>query len=167
MNFIIRPVKVEDAQAINEIRRMDEVMENMLGIPSERVDRSVEFLKNLSENDHLFVAEIQEETKKVVGLIGLHVKKSPRLRHSAGIGIMVHKDYQGQGIGTALMKTVIDLADNWLMLKRIELDVFVDNQKAIEFYKKFGFEVEGLKKYAAIRNGKYADLYIMARYNVK
>ncbi|MEZ0536694.1 GNAT family N-acetyltransferase [Caldicellulosiruptoraceae bacterium PP1] len=168
MNFIIRPVRIDDAEAINEMRRMDGVRETTLGITSERFERTVDFLKNLSENDHLFVAEVQEDqTRKVVGLVGLHVNRSPRLRHSAAIGIMVHKNYQGKGIGKALMKTVLDLADNWLMLKRIELGVFADNERAIKLYKSLGFEIEGLKKYAAIRNGTYADEYIMARYKIE
>ena len=76
---------------------------------------------------------------------------------------MVHKDYQGMGIGKKLMETIIDLADNWLMLKRIGLGVFVDNDRAIKLYKSFGFEVEGTKRCAAIRNGKYEDEFIMSR----
>ena len=40
------------------------------------------------------------------------------MSHGAELGILVHTDYQNQGVGTALMKTVLDLADNWLMLVR-------------------------------------------------
>jgi putative acetyltransferase len=168
LNFTIRSIKLEDAASINEMRRMDGVRENTLGIFSERVTRSEDFIKGLSENDHLLVAEVDEnEVKKVVGLVGLHVNRNPRLRHSAVLGIMVHADYQGKGIGTALLKKVIDLADNWLMLVRLELTVFVENDRAVKLYQSLGFQIEGIKKYAAIRNGKYADEYLMARYNVR
>jgi len=168
MDFVIRPIKLEDAAAINEMRRMDGVRENTLGIFSERITRSEDFIKSLSENDHLLVAEIDENgVKKVVGLIGLHINRNPRLRHSASIGIMVHTDYQGKGIGTALLKKVIDLADNWLMLVRLELTAFVENDRAVKLYQSLGFQIEGIKRYAAIRNGKYADEYLMARYNLK
>lgn len=78
--------------------------------------------------------------------------------------MMVHKAYQGTGIGKKLMSEILDLADNWLMVVRIELGVFTDNEKAIKLYEKFGFKIEGTKKYAAIKNGRYADEYIMARY---
>ncbi len=57
---------------------------------------------------------------------------------------------QGLGVGRALLKTVIDLADNWLNLKRIELTVYVDNERAINLYKKFGFEIEGESKAYAL-----------------
>lgn len=166
--FTIRPVKLEDAVSINEMRRMDGVRENTLGIFSERVMRSEDFIKGLSENDHMLVAEVEENgLKRVVGVVDMNVNRNPRLRHSASIGIMVHFDYQGRGIGTALMKKVIDLADNWLMLVRLELTAFVENERAVKLYQSLGFQIEGIKKYAAVRNGKYADEYLMARYNVK
>ncbi|MEG0754433.1 MAG: GNAT family N-acetyltransferase, partial [Angelakisella sp.] len=84
-----------------------------------------------------------------------------------GIGIMVHKDYQNAGVGTALMKALLDVADNWLMLVRVELTVFADNERAIHLYEKLGFEKEGLRRMAAIRNGEYADEFAMARIHPK
>ncbi|NLU53013.1 MAG: GNAT family N-acetyltransferase [Clostridiaceae bacterium] len=166
MNLTIRSVRIEDAVFINEMRRMDGVRENTLGIISERLSRNEEYIKSLSENDHMLVAEVEENgVKKVVGVCSLNVYRNNRMRHSASIGIMVHSDYQGKGIGKALMTKILDLADNWLMLVRVELTVFVDNTRAINLYKSLGFEIEGKKKYAAIRYGEYADEYIMARYN--
>ena len=82
----------------------------------------------------MYVAEIIEnEESKIIGTIGLHVSENPRLRHCGKIGIMVHKDYQGKGIGKKLMSTVIDLSDNWLMLKRLELGVFTE-KKSFKVY---------------------------------
>lgn len=165
MNLSIRPVRIDDAPAINEIRRMPGVMENILGIPSERTAVSERIFANMDANSHEFVAAvIQDGIEKVVGCAGLHISPSPRLRHSAGLGIMVHRDYQGKGVGTALMRAVLDLADNWLMLRRVELSVFTDNEKALALYKKMGFVIEGTKHMAVIRSGEYADEYIMARF---
>lgn len=167
MNFEIRPVKLEDAVFINQMRRMDGVRENILGIISERLADSENFIKNLTPDNHMLVAEVEEEgQKKVVGVISLNISPIPRMRHSGSIGIMVHKDYQGKGIGKALFARIIDLADNWLKLVRLELSVFTDNERAINLYKSFGFEIEGRKKYASIRSGEYADEYLMARYKL-
>ena len=96
-------------------------------------------------------------------MAGLTVAANPRRRHCADIGMMVHKDYQGKGIGKKLMETLIDLADNWLMLVRLELGVYTDNERAIELYKKFAFEPEGIKCKDAVRNGQYIDVLMMAR----
>ena len=76
---------------------------------------------------------------------------------------MVRTDCQGQGIGTALLEAVLDLADNWLMLRRVELEVYADNQRAVRLYEKFGFEAEGRRREAAVKNGAYVDLMVMAR----
>ncbi|WP_195988429.1 GNAT family N-acetyltransferase [Clostridium sp. D53t1_180928_C8] len=164
MDIKIRAIRVEDAEGLNELRVMEGVRENILGITSERINKSKNFIENLSNDAHIYIAEVIENgQKKIVGTVGLHGAQSPRLRHSASIGIMVHKDYQGKGIGKKLMETVIDLADNWLMLKRLELGVFTDNIRALKLYKAFGFEIEGTKKLSAIRNGEYIDEYIMGR----
>ncbi len=147
MTMIIRAVSPEDYKDINEIRCMLGVRENILGRISERLEQSKGFIQSLDHNDHLLVAEIKEEDeKKIVGVICLNVNSNPRTRHTASLGMMVHKAYQGTGIGKKLMSEILDLADNWLMLVRIELGVFTDNEKAIKLYEKFGFKIEGTKK---------------------
>lgn len=164
MDIRIRAIRLEDAEGINALRIMDGVRENILGITSERIDKSKSFIENLGQSAHMYVAEvIENEESKIIGTIGLHVSENPRVRHCGSIGIMIHKDYQGMGIGKRLMAEIIDLADNWLMLKRLELGVFTDNTRALKLYKSFGFEIEGTKKCAAIRNGKYESEYIMGR----
>ena len=165
MDFYIRPICAGDGKGVNELRRMPGVFENILGIPSERIKRNEDYILNLDNNSHQFVAVVKENSgeEKIIGTAGLTIPANSRLRHSAGIGIMAHKDYQNQGVGTKLMEAIIDIADNWLMLVRVELTVFADNEKAINLYKKFNFEIEGTKKKAGIRNGEYVDELIMAR----
>jgi putative acetyltransferase len=165
MDFIIRPICVADGKGINDLRRMTGVFENILGIPSERVKRNEDYIAGLDGNSHQFVAVLQESSGKelIIGTAGLTVFANPRLRHSASVGIMVHKDYQNQGVGTQLMNAILDVADNWLMLVRVELTVFADNVRAIHVYEKLGFEKEGIRRKAAIRNGEYADELVMAR----
>jgi L-phenylalanine/L-methionine N-acetyltransferase len=165
MDILIRPIALKDAEAINEIRRMPGVMENMLAIPSERLSRSEKFITEMGPNQHEFVAVARgaDGSEKVIGCAGLRVKESPRMRHTGGLGIMVHREYQGLGAGRKLMEAVIDLADNWLTLVRVELTAYVDNERAIALYQKMGFEKEGVCRKAAIRNGHFEDLIMMAR----
>lgn len=85
------------------------------------------------------------------------------MRHVGAVGLFVHADYQGRGVGTTLMETLLDLADHWLMLVRVELEVFADNEQAIRLYEKLGFEKEGLLRMTTVRNGRYVDEYKMAR----
>ena len=75
----------------------------------------------------------------------------------------VHDAYAGRGAGTALLRALIDQADRWLNLTRIELTVWSDNDRAIGLYERFGFEREGLLRAYAWRDGGYVDALAMAR----
>jgi putative acetyltransferase len=99
---------------------------------------------------------------KVVGSIYLN-QFDGRRRHVGSVGMAVHDAYTGRGAGTALMAAVVDLADNWLQLKRLELGVYADNNRAIALYERFGFEREGLNRAYAWRDGAYVDSLMMAR----
>ena len=142
---------------------MPGVFENILGIPSERIKQNEDFIVNMDSNQHQFVAvsELQSGEEIIIGAAGLTVNPNHRTRHSGSIGIMIHKDYQNNGVGTVLINALIDVADKWLMLVRIELSVFEDNERAIHLYEKFGFKKEGIKHLSGIRNGRYENEYLM------
>ncbi|HEX3887715.1 MAG TPA: GNAT family N-acetyltransferase [Phenylobacterium sp.] len=99
---------------------------------------------------------------KAVGMLFLS-REDGRRAHVGSIGMAVHDAYAGRGVGAALMAAMVDLADNWLQLKRIELNVYADNARAIGLYERFGFEREGLCRAFAWRDGAYADALAMAR----
>ena len=103
----IRPARIEDAPDIHALRVMEGVRETILALPSERVADTEEFIRSTKE--HLMVAEVDG---RVVGMAGLVVPFMARQRHTAGVGIMVHADHQGRGIGRALMESLLDIADN-------------------------------------------------------
>lgn len=163
MKVKIRPVKLKDAEDINEMRIMPGVFEYILALPTDRSNRTEDYIASLSGNDYAYVAEIEEE-KKVVGFVSMNVSLNPRTRHVGAIGIVVNAEYQGMGIGKKLLENILYIADSYLMLKRIELTVYTHNEKAVGLYKSLGFVVEGCKKYASVCEGRYADEYIMARY---
>ena len=77
--------------------------------------------------------------------------------------MVVHDDWHRQGVGSALLQGAIDLADRWLNLVRLELNVFTDNTAALALYEKFGFKTEGTLRLYAFRDGRFADVYAMAR----
>jgi putative acetyltransferase len=61
------------------------------------------------------------------------------------------------------MAAMIDLADNWLGIRRLELTVYADNTAAVHLYEKFGFRIEGTLSQFARRAGTLVDAYSMAR----
>jgi putative acetyltransferase len=100
---------------------------------------------------------------RVVGSLGLYREPYHRRSHTASIGMAVHDAFAGRGVGTALMAAVVDLAERWWNVRRLELHVYVDNARAIALYERFGFEREGLMRAYAWRDGEYVDSLAMAR----
>ncbi len=100
---------------------------------------------------------------KVIGAAGLEPAANARRAHTGSIGMAVHDAYAGRGAGTALMAALVDQADRWLNLRRIELTVWADNTRAVALYERFGFEREGLLRAYAWRDGAYVDALTMAR----
>ncbi|MCE5201760.1 MAG: GNAT family N-acetyltransferase [Synergistaceae bacterium] len=160
----IRPVKIEDADDISRIRRQDGVREEVLALSSERLQVTIDFLKSLSSDDRAFVAV---ENDELVGMATMLKNKSSRRSHSATLSIMVDRDFQGRGIGSALMGRLLDEADNVLKLHRLELLVLIDNTAAIELYKKCDFRIEATRKHAAVKDGRFVDEYLLGRINKK
>jgi len=158
--IVIRPPVLADAPDFHAMMTHPQVAVNLLMVPTARLAETEERLAKFTPNRHRFVAEING---RVVGQITLKQETHPRLSHTGAIGMAVHVDYWGQGIGTALMQKAVDLADNWLNLCRVELDVFTDNAAAIHLYEKFGFEIEATKRKEAFGYGRYRDIYHMAR----
>ncbi|HEX5440622.1 MAG TPA: GNAT family N-acetyltransferase, partial [Ktedonobacterales bacterium] len=149
-----------DALAVWAISRQQGVIETILSLPSDRVEQRLERLQSLTSDDHWFVAEVDGA---VVGLAGLSVGRG-RLRHSGHVFLFVSRDFQGRGIGSRLLETLLDVADNWLLLRRVELTVFAGNVRAKALYERHGFVVEGLRKMSVIAEGALHDEYLMARY---
>ena len=161
MDIIIRRVEPSDYEAIARILAYPKVIWGTLQIPFPSVEQWRKKIAEPPEGLHSLVACTERE---VVGLIGLHTfPNQPRRHHIGDIGMMVRDDWQGKGIGTQLMQAVVDLADKWLNLSRLELGVYPDNEPAIKLYKKFGFKVEGTQIGSSFRDGEYMDTLMMAR----
>jgi putative acetyltransferase len=163
--IIIRPLRLTDAADIHELMHMPNVLWGTALLPSTTADRWHKITESWLQDEHMhvFVAEIQG---KVVGAVSLHTGTG-RESHVGDIAMAVHDKHQGQGIGKMLMLTVIDLADNWLNLVRLEMDVYTDNERALRLYKYFDFEIEGRKRLDAFRSGSYIDSYILARLRLR
>ncbi len=140
---------------------MPGVMWGTMQVPSLTIDGFRQRLeRNIGDPDmHSFVAELDG---RVVGNAGLHVGTGKR-RHTGDLGISVRDEYVGQGIGRALMMALLDLADNYLNLKRMELDVITDNEGAIHLYESLGFVREGIRRCALFRGGVFVDTLLMGR----
>ena len=159
----VRAREPGDVEAIAAIFACPGVIAGTLQLPFRSIEERRVRLAQPPPELHGLVAEIDG---RVVGSLNLHLETQARRRHCADIGMATHDDVQGRGVGSALMDAMLDLADNWLNLRRIELSVYTDNAAAIRLYEKFGFVIEGTARQYAFRNGEYVDVYMMARLRV-
>ena len=160
MEIEIRHAEPADYDALHAILAQPRAYTGTLQMPYPSRESWRRRLENPAEGFYSLVACVEGG---VVGQLGLQVVNRPRRRHAGTIGMSVHDDWQGKGVGSALMAAAVNLADNWLNLLRLELHVYVDNEPALHLYQKFGFEIEGRLRLYAYRNGQYVDSYAMAR----
>ena len=161
MEITVRHAEPADYDAMHGIMSAPKVAAGTLQPPLQPAEAWRKRLAEPPEGLFLLVACVEGE---VVGNLGLETSPNrPRIRHAGSLGMAVHDDWQGRGVGTALMRAALDLADNWLNLSRLELTVYTDNAAGIALYEKFGFEREGTHCRYAFRGGEYVDAYSMAR----
>ncbi len=156
----VRAQEPEDAEALAAIFAGPTAIAGTLQLPYRSVRERRERMAQAVSDHHVLVAELEG---RVVGVLGLYVEQAARRHHVASLGMAVHDDFQGRGVGTALMAAALDLADNWLGLRRVELSVYTDNASAIHLYEKFGFVTEGTARDYAWRAGRFVDAHLMAR----
>ena len=165
----IRHAEPSDYEAVTATMASPNAVAGTLQLPFPSLEMRRERMAKPDPNSVFLVAEVRDPEVRdsafeIVGNIGLDsFGPSRRRRHAMGIGMTVRDDWQGRGIGTAMMAAAIDRADNWMNVLRIELTVFVDNEAAIALYRRFGFVMEGRHRAFAHRNGEYVDAYAMAR----
>jgi putative acetyltransferase len=161
LTILVRRAEPSDSAAIHRTFSSLRAMACTLQLPYPSAEAWRKRLADPTGDVHLLVAEVEGE---VVGNLGLHYDHtSVRRRHAGSLGMAVRDDWQGKGVGRALLAAALDLADNWLNLQRIELTVYTDNEAAIALYKKVGFAIEGTHRMYAFRAGEYVDAYAMAR----
>jgi putative acetyltransferase len=118
-----------------------------------------------------FLASSTDERRIVLALDGsvpvgvaMLTPGKNRRAHTAELDLLaVHDAWAGRGIGRALVAAMLDIADNWLNLKRVGVTAFADNAAAIALYEKFGFVREGVRRADAFRHGGFADAVPMGR----
>lgn len=156
----IRRAEPGDYAAVRAIYAAPLAQAGTLQLPWPSVDLWRQRMQAVDPNAHLLVACAGEE---VVGQLGLQVSGNPRRRHVADLGMGVRDDWQGRGVGCALLGAALQLADSWLQLRRIELQVYADNAAGIALYTRHGFVEEGRHRDYAYRDGAFVDALSMAR----
>ena len=127
------------------------------------VEDEEKYIENISDSidTALFVGKING----VVVCVGsISSPNRERISHQSDIAISVKKVYWNIGVGTELMKTLIDFAKTNGKTEIVHLGVKADNLNAIKLYKKFGFEEIGIYKKFFKIDGLFYDEVLMNLY---
>lgn len=146
MDAKIRQATPEDAHSVNEVLRDSwlNMFENIrLGVSRESLEKEFEVTEDAVANTRAFFeslsdkrnAWVVEENGKSIGFCRATIQEDGTGKINA---IYLLPEAQGKGVGKRLMQTALD----WLKdCKEIIIECVYNNEKAIGFYKSFGFEV--------------------------
>ena len=98
------------------------------------------------------------DNERIVGGLGFWGYGAEFVKHTAGVGMSIQKEFNGQGLGTAMMNVMLEEAKQ-AKFHRVELTVRTYNEAGIKLYEKVGFERIGLLKDAAFIDGEYVNEY--------
>lgn len=163
-NILLRPEVESDLEPLWEMfSSLSSETLRYLPIPFTR-ERVEGWIENIDYDRALPILGVvsHEDGERVVTSATLSFSDISAYKHKAEFGITVHDDYQDRGLGTQLTRHMIDVARQ-KGLKKITLNVLVDNNRAIYVYQKCGFKVEGkleMEHYNYITE-EYGDSYIM------
>src|SRR5699024_8074250 len=114
-------------------------------------------LIDLTGNNRRFIIS---ENSKPIGMIGLY--SINWIHRTCEVGIYIgEKTKHGMGYGETAYKLIEKYAYNYLNLRKIKLFVVYENVKALNYWKKLGFENIGVLKNERYIDGQYHDLVIM------
>jgi len=132
---------------------------------TEKVSREeeIDFLsKALSrlEKDETFYM-LAEIGGKVVAVSEIG-RRSGYEKHVGVIGIAIRSGFRDLGIGTEMIKTLVEQAKE-MGLKVLTLSAFASNKRAVHVYERVGFVQTGRIPKKFSKEGKYIDEIVMTR----
>jgi RimJ/RimL family protein N-acetyltransferase len=162
---ILRTPKWEDLEELMELINslVDEKAEIARAVKATREEEAEWLPKMLAslQKDELFFL-VAEVGRKLVASSDIHILHGDE-KHVGVLGIVVKNGFRDLGIGTEVMKTLIERATT-LGLKVLTLQVFATNRRAIHVYEKVGFVQTGTVPKKHFREGQYIDEVIMTKF---
>jgi RimJ/RimL family protein N-acetyltransferase len=117
--------------------------------------------KSIDCKDKLcLVARMENE---IIGCLTFSRYPKAEYQHSGEFGVTILPEYWNMEIGKSFMHEM----EKWCLtnnIRKIEVGVWSNNNTAIHLYEKVGYEIEGRKKQAILRNDQFHDLILMGKW---
>lgn len=164
-DVILRTPRLEDLDNLLEL--INSLVDEKADIyVTEKVSREeeakwlLEVIAHLERDEDFFLAA--EVGNKVVAFAEFKIKKGDKEHPAGAVGIIVKKGYRNLGIGTVMLKTLFEQAVIF-GLRKMTINAFATNKRAIYVYKKVGFIETGIIPERHFRQGKLIDEITMEK----
>lgn len=147
--YLFRPMKATDEELIKDLfyslseeSRYKRFMSPRKDMPHERRQDFVQI--NYNKEMAIVVIDLDlEGPDRMVGEADYRIKEGQNV---AEVSIMIRDEYQGQGIGTALLEYLTMIAKN-RGLYGFTAEVMADNKKMLRVFEKMGYDIEKKRKF--------------------
>jgi diamine N-acetyltransferase len=155
----VRALEPEDLEFLYQVENNESFWE----VSSTKTPFSRYILKQYLENAHLDLYEAKQlrlvieenSTQLKVGMIDLYDYNPQHKR--AGVGILIHPDFQEKGYATEALSVLIKYVFTYLDVHQLFANITVDNAKSVSLFKKHNFIKVGVKKDWILSKGHFKD----------
>ena len=164
--FILRPFRDGDQASLvangNNIKIFNNVRDNFpYPYTLDDADWWIKAQKEVDKPAQCLAIDVNGE---VIGGIGI-VLNSDIHRLTAELGYWLGESHWGKGIMSQAVKRMVDYVfKNFPDLLRLWAAVFEHNKSSMRVLEKAGFELEGIRKKGAIKNGLVIDEYVYVQF---
>ena len=164
MNCVIREWRLEDKNDLAAMLNNKKIMDNLRdGLPYPyTVDDAEEFISSMLSADKTktfpFAIVLDD---KVIGSIGVFRCENIHSR-TAEMGYYIGEPYWGKGLTTSAVKQTCSYIFEHTDIIRIFAEPFAYNTASCRVLEKAGFQLEGVLRSNAVKNGKMLDMKMYA-----
>ena len=164
MNTNLRKWTMEDAQQLSEMLNNQKILVNLRdGLPFPyTIDDAKDYIQAMldADEDKTFPYAITHEDQ-VIGSIGVFRKDNIHFR-TAELGYYIAEPYWGQGHGTRAVKQICEMVFETTDIIRVFAEPFARNLGSCRILEKAGFQLEGILRKNAVKNGQIEDMKLYA-----
>ena len=162
MDMHVRRLTEDDAEIFRQIRlqALKEHPETFQSTYESAAEMPLDAFKQRLRQYALFGGFVGED---LCGFVGFYPLKNPKISHKGIMwGMYVKPEARGTGLAEAMVEAVADFAKG--KVEQILLSVITDNERAMRFYQKMGFEPYGRERRALKIDGHYYDEEFRVRF---
>jgi len=157
----LRPLAREDAEDVVRWRGDPEVHAQMFAAAPPSLEEHLRWFASLEgRNDRVEFVIVENDGGRPIGTIGL--SGIDRVNRRAEYGILIgDRGARGRGLAREASRLLLAYAFGELGMHRVYLHVFRENEAAVRLYGRLGFDMEGILRHHAVKDGRYRDVAVM------